>query len=98
SVSMRRRDSSGGWQIKALRSIYSVSGSGSGRAVREKAGAKQAKTAGVFLAALALFIELDAELLESTWARLFLFEQPSQAFELVSSSAGAKVFRVRAPR
>lgn len=97
SVSLRRRDPSGAWRTKALRSIHSVSGSGSSLAVREKPGTKEATTAGVFLADLGLFIELDADLLGSTWARLFLFEQPSEAFDLVSSTPGAKVFRVRAP-
>lgn len=94
-VSIRRREPSGAWRTKALRSIHSVSGSGARLTVREKRGAPEAPTAGVFLADLALFIELDADLLGSTWARLFLFEQPSQAFELVSSTPGAKVFRVR---
>lgn len=95
TVTMRRRDPTGEWRTKPLHSIHSVSGSGDRRAVRKKPGAIDAGTAGVFLVDLALFIELDAELLDSVWARLFLFETPSGAFELVSSSAGAKVYRVR---
>lgn len=98
SVTMRRREPSGEWQVKSLHSIHSVSGSGDRRAVRKKSGAADARTAGVFLVDLALFIELDVDLLESVWARLFLFEAPSPAFELVSSTAGAKVYRVSRPR
>lgn len=98
TVTMRRRDPSGEWRTKPLHSIHSVSGSPGGRVVRKKPGAIGARTAGVFLVDLALFIELDVGLLDSVWARLFLFEAPSPAFELVSSTAGAKVYRVRPPR
>ena len=95
TVNMRRPEPSGTWLTKPLHSIHSVSGTGSSRIVRKKLGSKEATTAGVFIVDLAIFVELDAELLESTWARLFLFEQPLKAFELVSSTQGAKIFRIR---
>lgn len=98
SVVLRRRDAAGGWEEKPLQRIYNVAGAGQGRRVRDKAGTANASTVGVFLVDLALFVELDAALLDTVWGRLFLLEEPSSHFELVSSSPGAKVYRVRPVR
>lgn len=92
---MRRRDRRGHWETKTLSRIYSVSGTGTQRVIRAREGDPNARTAGVFLADLALFVALDTSLLDTVWARLFLFEEPSGVFALVSSTPGGKVYRVR---
>ncbi len=100
AVQMRRRNpKTGEAESKALNQIHSVTGSGKSKIMRSLPGDPKAKTAGVFLRDVAIFVELDVGLLTSVWAQLFFFENADPTlFELVISNSAAKVFKVVGPR
>jgi len=99
AVKMKRRNpKTGGAEYKALHQIHSVTGTGKTKIMRSLPGDPKAETAGVFLRDVAIFVELDVELLGSVWAQLFFFENADpRLFELVISNSAAKVFKVVGP-
>lgn len=96
SVTMRRRNSrTGVVEQKTLHQVHSVTGTGATRETRARPGDPKARTAGVFLRDVAIFVELEVELLRTVWARLFLFEEADPRwFELIASTPAGRVFRV----
>lgn len=97
AVVIRRRNANGTWAEKPLAKIYSVSGAGSDRDLKKKEGMPSARTAGVLLRDLGLFVECETALLESFWGRLALLGDVPPGFELALATPGARVYRLPRP-
>jgi len=96
SVTMRRRNPTTGVpEQKVLNQIHSVTGTGKDKELRSRPGDPKAKTAGVFLRDVAIFVELDVGLLNTVWAQFFFFENANPTlFQLVWSDSAAKIFKL----
>ena len=87
----------GASQRERLDALYRVTGSGNTLDVALTPGDANAAMTGLYLPRLGVFVGLDAELLQSTFVQLFVFERAELPFRLVASSDTARVFRLVAP-
>jgi len=98
TVTMRRpsKDKRGGFEEKRLREVHVLGGSGVAMHKVRRQGDPSSPLAGVLLRDLGVFIELDARLLETQWAQLYLFENGDpRYYEPVFLSPTTKVYRFK---
>lgn len=96
SVALWRTNAAGERERKPLHEIHVLAGAGPTLVKRSRPGDPLARTAGVFLSDVGIFVELDMKLLTSQWAQLYFFESADRdAYELVYASPSAKVFRLK---
>lgn len=80
---------------RPLRTLYSVRGSGERLEVRQRAGAADAPTSGIYLYDPGIFIELDDHFLSSSLVQLLVFEKADAgAFAPVFANGAARVYEV----